>query len=257
MVEVIAKPVSLERWTEIAPRVQRDLFEVAASVGLKPPRYFSGGHMSFDLRRTFGEDALLFRNFLVDFANHSELASGIFKDDWVNAEPLTLRAERRARFEEVIRRFDQGEYRTIRELADAIHTLVNEGRAKSDALSLATLYDGTPEDQQRLEIRGLRAQQSAEHFVLQARLFLRRLEYLRRLDRPIPFLNREPVSGDREGVEAFHQYVTESGEDWEAHRRFLPHRYQRFQLDSTGRFIDRGQTRWERCMDKLRRLGGA
>lgn len=256
VVEVIAKPMSLEGWKEQAPRLQRDLFDVAKMAGMAPPTIFSGGHMSFGLQETFAGDDVLFRNFLVDFANHSELTSGILKNDPINAKALAADPKKMKAFQEVIADFDAGKIKGIHDLAKAIHERVNGGEEKADAISLYTIVDGTPEDKQRLEIRGLRAQKTADHFVLQGSLFYDRLKFLKGQGGRVPLLVQKPIKDEVQGAENFYKYLTESGHRWEDHAPFLPARYTRLTQSSPGVFSGEKRSFIGRCVDQIAILGG-
>ena len=62
-----------------------------------------GGHINIGFASAFEGDALLLRNFIVDFANHPEMATGIFLHDWQNAKPIAgLSIEERKTFQNAV-----------------------------------------------------------------------------------------------------------------------------------------------------------
>jgi hypothetical protein len=92
----------------------RDLFqsaiwESAAAAGLLPHEYQGQGHVNIDVKTAFGDDALGFRNFLMDLANHPELGAGILdahENMPVNALPVSQWSrDRRKNFFKQIERF--------------------------------------------------------------------------------------------------------------------------------------------------------
>lgn len=253
VVEVRAQPMTQTRIEALRSRMQEDIFEVARLAGVTPDPNVGMGHIHLDLHESFGNDAQLFRNFLVDFLNHSELSTGILEDDPKNAPSFaSLTDEEQDEFRRIIRAFDAatraGHAPTISTLARAIQRRIhhsNKWLAKYQALSLnridwknspwrvlmrilpaprSTGFSGGA-GRETLEIRALRAQASAEDFALLTRLFQKRIEYLGARGGTVPLAPaREPA--DTEAIQNFYAYVTESNLEYRDYLKIVPSRYQ-------------------------------
>ena len=88
--------------------VEQDIFEVAKEIGLTPAEQVGNGAISFDRQSTFGDDALLFRNFMVDQANHPELAQGVLGNKGTAPPMAALPAGNKKAFVKAIECFDRG-----------------------------------------------------------------------------------------------------------------------------------------------------
>lgn len=76
----------------------QEIYELAKSVGLRPPvkdGFWNGGHIHIDLDQAFGGDPQKFKNFIIDFWSHGELARGILVDDPFNAGPIRSKRQLR------------------------------------------------------------------------------------------------------------------------------------------------------------------
>lgn len=214
VVEITARPATLAELARLRDRMQRDIFDAAASVGLYPSPSKGGGHINIGVESTFGRDAVLFRNFVVDCANHPELFQGILRWKSKEAAPAlsALSVKMRDNFAGAIRDFDEGRLRSIEELADVLNDEVEgfEGNPRYQAVSL--VYVGLrSRDERRIEVRGVRAQASADEFISEARLIDRRIEYLRALKGLIPLrIPTEAMSGE-EKLDRFTRYVAATG----------------------------------------------
>jgi len=170
VVEIQTKPSTLKELTAIKDRIQNDIFESAKKVDLQPDLHAGGGHIHIGHKSALDDDARLFRNFVVDYANHPELALGVLEDDLMNAPPIAaLTAEQQEAFAEVIERFDQGKIKSIRRLAKEInenvfftnpHSAIAPP-AKYQAMNLSRISYWFPSADETIEIRALRAQTSA------------------------------------------------------------------------------------------------
>lgn len=245
VVEVQASPMTTAEWSKNRERFEKDVFEVAKSLGLKPHSDIGGGHIHMGLESSFGGDSKLFRNFIVDFANHPELARGVLADDPANSRALAdADDEVKVEFQKAIQRFDQGEIQGVRDLADEIENNVYHfykyrnslpAHAKYQALSFARVTDnslkfiGKLEPHQRtVEFRAFRAQSSFDDFFKEIKLIEGRLRYIKALDHPIEF--RDPRHQfTREKMESFRRYVEESGLKWEDYRTLAPDEFQNTQ----------------------------
>lgn len=238
VVEIRGQPLSSEQTTENVERMQNTAFDLAARAGLYPPRFLNltnGGHVSIDFA-VFDEDPLLFRNFLVDFMNHTELARGILLNDWYNAQALGFWKDQRRAFKAVIADFDSGKIKSAEDLARKfVYLVVNDERNVALNLkpALSDSKRNTNPEQRRLEIRSVRAQTSAKIWELTVRLFDSRIAYLKKLNRPIAYEDQRPSFNPITKLAAFRRYVTESGNDWNEFLPLLNWRYRA--LEATGK----------------------
>src|SRR5687768_17300305 len=83
--EIKTKPSTARRLQRVERRMQRYIFDVAHELGTVG-RYEenSAGHLHIGVRSAFGTDTKLFRNFVVDYANHPGLAAGALYKDYYN-----------------------------------------------------------------------------------------------------------------------------------------------------------------------------
>ena len=253
VIEIQMKPMTVEMFEHFKNDIQDAIFASASNIRFFPSEFTGGGHINMNCAE-FRKNPLLFRNFVVDLYNHNELFMGVFGYDTNNAIPWYLK-NRTGPFAEVIRKFDNGDYGSdFEKFATALQSALS-----TSADRFIRLWDIRPPDiqmrepklrsekshmvnfdkiitQDRLEIRAIRPQASADMWVRQIRLFKQRLEYLAKLDRGIPIEVLVPVAGidipNREhhlnppiraedALRAFYAYVTESGENWQDHRDYL------------------------------------
>lgn len=227
--------------------MQDAIFQSAHRVGLYPALFQGGGHVNIG-KNIFEHDVLLFRNFLVDLINHSELALGIMNYDLKNAAPiLMLDTETLKRLRVAIDDFDRQYSQKIEEqksqldfLAKRVHGLLYHSRYRHDMLSERGKHTAFSliEFSTRFEIRSVRPQANFDVFVRQTRLFRNRLNYLKQIKRPIPVhphihvYSDELIANDQKyfftppvdpqaALRAFYSYVTEAGELWQDHRDYI------------------------------------
>jgi len=226
VVEIQAKPVTLSEFTKYRDRIQNDIFAVAESIDLKPDKASGGGHIHIGTQAAFEEDPKLFRNFLVDYTNHPELAFGILEEDMKNALPFAkLSEDQRASFAKLIEAFDQKPV-SVESLARSIETKVYRDVRKYNAINLRRTAKYGFARSKTVELRAIRTQLSADEYLLHLRLIEPRLTYLKSLKDPVPFLNSPIPTQTEEKVRAFHRYVTESGLDWEEFKVLMPRAWQ-------------------------------
>lgn len=251
-IEVNMSPLTNIELAKHQANIQDAIFTSAAAVGLYPSLFQGGGHINIG-RNIFEQDALLFRNFFVDFLNHSELAMGIMNYDVNNALPLSLmHPNRLQKIKDIVANFDNNyspkhslQKQQLSDFIDKIRDVFGqdtdrdsfnwkgsfaekERLVKYYSFSILSIYA-------RLEIRSVRPQASYDVFVRQTRLFRNRLKYLKKLDRPLPIkIQVEPILGrpgvndlftppvdPQEALRAFYNYVREAGESWSNHRDYL------------------------------------
>jgi hypothetical protein len=73
--ELTHRPIKTREFRKLGPVIQEFMFNTPIALGLRPSRYdlLGAGHLHLDIQDAFGEDAQLFRNFVVDYLNHWEL----------------------------------------------------------------------------------------------------------------------------------------------------------------------------------------
>lgn len=238
VVEVKFKKVTPEKWeSELKSRAQVDIWDVAASVGLKPPKgrsIFGGsGHLSQDMETTFEGDAFLYRNMLVDFANHAEIASGLLLHDAFDARALRWSKSARSRFVKVIERFDRGGQTSVLDLA--VDYQENLRFLKSNAM--VPNADKDSAESFRNEIRAIAAQQNAEELSLVMKLFFGRVAFLKKQNKKVDFIDARPTFDPFEQAKAFKIYVEESGLSWSEVAPIIAKRFTKYQIGVDGELI--------------------
>jgi hypothetical protein len=237
VLEIQTAPSTVKKLKQIRNRIQTDIFGVAKTLGLKAGFKGSGGHIHIGAESAFGGDANLFRNFLVDFINHSELANGILENDHSNAPPLqSLTPEQKRGFLEVIKDFDEGRRKTIHDIAEGLISQVyyestEETWAPAEkfhAINVVRIFEILifNKSERTVEVRCLRGQSNVDELIAEAELFEARLNYLKKLPGPLQ-VTWGPAASDKQGLlNAFYRYVTESGLKWETYQKLLPKKFQ-------------------------------
>ncbi len=186
VIETQTAPMTLREAKVINDRVARDIFGIADSLGLAPDASYGGGHIHLDVETAFGDNELLFRDFIVDFENQG-MAMEALEHDPLNA-PRVLQGgeELISNFRNAVDLFDQeNELRgaeAMKNLAEAIerrayHVTPDEPeQGKYNALNYRHLL--AEEGLGTLEIRALRAQRNYGEFLMLAKMFMRRIEFL-------------------------------------------------------------------------------
>ena len=236
VVEILTKPLKLSVLRKLAPKMQEAIFKTAERAGLvvSPKR---AGHFNFGANASFGGDANLFVKFIVDYSNHTELATGILREaNLMTAPPLAaLKLAQRvelakhanidysgksiAEVSQIL--IDSVFHKTVRE------NLTQDWSVHNQALGLKKVPDATSDVDQPMEARAVRSQNSIFDLVLLGELFEARIAYLK--TRKVA-LSEELVSEEKprlefssqELVDRFYLYVTESGLAWSRYQALLP-----------------------------------
>ncbi|MGE3263288.1 MAG: hypothetical protein AB7K68_16020 [Bacteriovoracia bacterium] len=234
VVEVQGKPATKEEYKAMRSRLQ-DLFDAAADAGLKPHSREGGGHIHIGLETAFGKDAKFFRNFMVDMANHPELAMEILSDPNPNSPSLASHGKNsRERFAKIVKDFDEGKISDLRTFSERVRDDVYlrapcqwSAKAKYQAVCLTRVTEPMNEAYRTVEIRAIRPQKDAAEFILELELIEGRLDFIRNAKTLIPYRLNRPIPKNRaEIVAAFRNYVTEMGMDWGEMRKLLPEHLQ-------------------------------
>ncbi|CAF1123138.1 unnamed protein product [Didymodactylos carnosus] len=193
--EVGSSPMTSLALSKNLSTIQQILFDTAVIIGLKPHDRIGGGHIHLDKQTNFGNDSILFRNFLVDLMNRPELFLGGLALDLLNAPPLAiLSKEQQEIFGEIIDEFDKSQL-TIDALCEVINRRVyyksyisstasemnsyNQHQSKYHAINLL--------HEQTIEIRGIHPQQSAQQLLCLMKLWEGRIEKLKHINKLILF----------------------------------------------------------------------
>lgn len=233
-IEVQTAPATYEEFQEMRDRIQSDIFDVAAECELFPSAEEGAGHVHIGVVSGFNENPLLLRNFIVDRANHPELAMGIFNHDPANAPPISeLTVPQKRAFIAVIRDFDEGKITTTVEFARALNKQVYyatpskwEPAEKYQDANVTRIDQFAYEsDRQTLELRGFAAQANADVFLSEILLLQRRIDYLESKDGRVGFgATLLTPETELEAALGFYRFVTETGLPWKDYRSFLPKR---------------------------------
>jgi hypothetical protein len=211
-------------------RLQSDLFDKMASMGLRPSVRCGGGHihMGSDI---FHEDPVLFRNFFADYANFPQLPFGALESDDPNHPPVAaLKPHQQSGLVTALREFDTIANPLLKNFIWLIHSEVYTeaytpswgGGAYYQAIRLERMH--WPNGMNTVELRGFRAQKSVDEFLLEIRLIIARLEYLRAKAERVPYrYGNEQADFSRQAtVDAYYTYVEQTGLNWRQYRALLP-----------------------------------
>lgn len=269
VVEIRAKPATLEELRAVRDVMQSHIFDVARSIGLSPtgtdmPMNRAAGHVNFGTTSAFGSDGRAYLDFFVDYANFSELAGGALGGDRVNAPGFDrLPAPLREKFFDVIRSLEANPQATPKSVAKAlleeIYTASGKQRSHHmQAFGLKRVKDLSKSKDQPSEFRAARMQESPDEFILWAEMIEARVAYRKAQPKaPILFANRPARSFSKtELVSAFYVYTEEAGLNFERFRSVLNHSLARTQPDSFitghGRWTDPGYV--EGALSHIERL---
>ena len=225
VIEIQSKASTAKEF-EAAQPILDELFTKAKKIGVAPHLGGGGGgHIHMDYASTFGDDARLFRNFLVDFMNNPELAgAGVLGADSSNAPATTLLEDwQKLQLKSIIEDFDAGKIKTAKALAEKVNDFVYlktpadwNPPQKYQALNLTRMKykDGVS----TVEFRGISPQRSPEEFLKQIKLFEARVEMLKKKEGVVRLLDLDNMS-EKMKISSFRAYVEESGLEW---KNYIP-----------------------------------
>lgn len=230
-IEVNINPQTAEEIKEKLDFYQREIFDLAKSAGLLPPKQdgiWNGGHIHIDLKTAFGGDPQKFKKFILDFWSHGELARGILVQDFLNAAPIK----------------GQGQMNKIRELVNYLDSLTQKGKTLGKN-EIYTLYKNFPRIFNKhsflgfnsssmnlkpkfgtLEIRALRSQKDAKSLALITELLDRRIQYTN--SQPDHSFSVDAIRNswtDSEKIQSFQSYIEESGLNFDHFLEIIPKKY--------------------------------
>jgi hypothetical protein len=224
VIEVNSSPMTYETALSNCSRMQRDIFDAMEFIGQAPQLFAGAGHIHIDIKAFEGK-YLYFRNFLIDFFNHSSLTNGALNDDKYNSIGVAdLPVENRDVLKLILNEYDilkfSDEILRIKSLAksitDYVYTIA-EGRdpiypfqdhktrpVKYHAINLKNVYESAlSSGGNTIEIRCLRPQESSLALIQIINLFEERIKFIKTINYPLEFKNQR----------AFHLFMT--NEQWE------------------------------------------
>lgn len=216
-VEMVFEPMTLGVYRQLEDRLQRDLWETAAKRRLFPRQYFSAGHVHIGTKN-FQNDPGLFLNYIIDFANHSELYFGILGFDPINALPPLQNDKHKAVFRALLRDFDAGRVDSIEEIQKRLHVLPGFGKPRAGlqgALNLRTRFP-------TIEFRALRSHRSARHLGAFLELQAQRIRYLSEKGERLAYVEPTITVDSTELIHRFAGYLSEMGASREQYALLLP-----------------------------------
>ncbi len=242
VVEIVPRhPVELATWLECEPLIQTFIYDTAKKAGLNPATQFANGmHWNLDYESFFGEKKGLFRNFLVDFFNHSELVTGALLEDEFNASHTLHDDDNLRRFSALIQKYDQGGMTDKWFLMESSRILT-----RNSVHYQAVTIRGT--EATRIEFRFFRQTDTAEQMNRLLNLFVKRIDYLERSSKKTELASDFPIYGRTygenlyrkgkryfnssnsdidQGILRFAEYIQESGLDFEDYQFTLKKSWQ-------------------------------
>ena len=236
VLEFQAKEMSLGDLSRVKRRIEEHIFETCKDIGLKPRSGVGGGHIHIDLTSAFPEDGKLLRDFIVDYSNHPGLAYGALTMDRGNATPIAkLRPDQKIAFRKVISDFDHGIIKGREQLATELERRVyfrspayGEPPQKYMAVNLTRVTrKNVPDSFRTVELRALRAQQSADDLEKLGELFERRINFLKSQPERVPVGSLSPPGSDAEVYSQFRSYVEGPGLDFSRFENLLPEKFRK------------------------------
>ncbi len=234
VIEITSKPNTVEGFRSLEKVIQRDIWDTANELNLKPS---GSGHINIGKESAFGSNALLFRNFFVDYLNHIELSRGIHYYAYTNAPHIEdLRASHHSeKLRSILRDFDAAPESIeglSKKIVSRVYTQTNfltpvSPRYKYHAFNLSTIAyrNAWP----RVELRAMRMQKNFTEFVAMIELFEKRIEYLSTLKRPLQYqawrLADKSKLSEAKAVARYYEYVKNSGLSWDTYANLLPDEY--------------------------------
>ncbi len=245
--EVQTSPSTVQEFKSKEKLLNKFIWDTGKTLGLKPHKRIGGGHINMDLTTAFpGNNALLFRNFIVDQANSPELTAGIFGNHTGNSPPISaLEPHLHDVFKEVIQIFDETHDRfggldaidhLGREVTRRVYVSnpfwLNNNKKVWDPdyyqhMNFRNAKTSTPENSRRLELRGYRPQQSLKEFILELEFLDARLNYLNELNTPIPVNIPSTIHISKENkIKKFKKMAKESGLDLRRFKYFYKYDFE-------------------------------
>jgi hypothetical protein len=241
VIEITSKPIPVDRMLGVSEALEELVYHVAQSLKLRPAR---AGHLNLGIVSTFGGDAYLFRNFIVDYFNHPSLTRGVtgYYDKANAPHPEELEAFERLRLRKILDTASPSAYDPAREgievlarrLYDEVYVStpvfwdeIGFSPQKYQALNVSSIVEQDKKalnSWPRIELRATAMQKSVRELQLISTLFAARIEFLKRRYGPyygkplglVPYIGHEnyhSLSPDA-AIADFYRYITEAGLAW-------------------------------------------
>ena len=214
---------------EVGSVFQLALFDVPEKVGLERPTLGGEGHLHKGFESSYMRNSKinyeLFRNDVVDKANHNELYYGALHYDplaKIKSHPLLQTRELREKFKAWLKEYDQ-----ILDEGRMTPEIFNELRLKLKwecGFKKTSAFNVWPDEKKPLgtvEWRAARPKKNMAHLKLYTHLEENRLNYLNQRGR-LPYYDNGVIQNSQDGVNLFYRYVTEAHLDYQQYKELLP-----------------------------------
>jgi hypothetical protein len=240
-VEVTGDPQTLAQYEKLQPIIEDVIYKSAKNAGLDITN-LEHNHVHIGFATSFMNpdntvNYSLFRNFLIDLHNHSELATGVWLDE-ANAKPFS--AQKKNKLKKLLGEFDvltqsrpnAVELKLFCDFMNRYHTsILNESNSYYVAFKAERICAiGLPSAEWTLELRSNVARPNFKTWLKVPRLMEARIEYLKKLNDPVNLLVEPPVRNNYEKVARYYQFVTESGMQWDEYKALMPANLRRINL---------------------------
>lgn len=240
VVEIQTQPGTLDEVRRQAPFLDRWLFRIAQRKGLVAKGNIA--HFNVGALAAFAGKPKEFMAFIVDFANHPELSSGIFGVDYANAPPVShLRPRQKAALQEIQSEVDRGLLLTVEDIAEQIESRVYTWTPYLDqpiayqAMSFKALVRWALEagNDRPIELRAVRQPKDAAEWALFTEMMEERIKYLRnRPEAPVLAIPDKTVYSPETLKSRFYAWLEETGLEWNRFQSLLPPEIRRAPFDA-------------------------
>jgi hypothetical protein len=237
VLEVKAKPLTIQEWEEMAPTVQRHLFDSMASVGLHPDIERGGGHIHAGAQEAFRGNPRILAAYLTDLWSELENDGGILRGHTRQAPEIhEYSLSDQKAYNQILSWVEQGRIKSDLQLASLINKLhpLNGRMAKGGVSVWRITSDNIRRRTATLETRKIRPQKDMKTFILILKLLEARLKFVleNKLEPLTPIEIRQfrvpedNLANREKQVRWFYKFVTESGLDFDDYRTLLTPDYE-------------------------------
>lgn len=257
-VEITFKPSTAKELTDRIGLINDHIFKTGEQEGLtviKP----DNSHFNFGINSAFKGNAEHFLRFFVDYSNRPDLALGSLGMSRFNAPPLSsLDLFQRQALQKIVDAFYRGYAPRVSDVVRLIQDRVyiktlspKLGATHSQAIGLKKAYaaDLSQEDAP-VEMRAMWIQDSAENFILIAKLFAHRIAWLKTRTERIHYVASDRTQFEPHELKArFFIYLAEMNASFEEYQSLLPQQVRDAEWDA---FVSRNAT-FEQKVESLGR----